>query len=170
MRYFLDSEFVDDGRGPLTLLSLGLVAEDGRELYLVSCEWSEADLNVWVREHVLPHLGNAPRVSLSSMREAVEAFVGADPSPEFWGYFSAYDWFLFCRLWGEWAAMPASIPKICLDLKQWAKQIGIDSTQFKAAVPQEGTAHNALDDARWNRALWAHLLDRSAARAEGAGP
>jgi len=170
VRYFLDSEFVDDGRAPLTLLSLALMAQDGSELYLVSSEWCDADLNVWVRENVVPHLGDTPRISLSSMREAVEAFVGTDPSPEFWGYFSAYDWFLFCRLWGEWAAMPAAIPKACMDLKQWAKQIGVDSAQFKAAVPQAGVAHNALEDARWNRALWAYLLDEAAARAGGVRP
>ena len=161
MRYFLDTEFVDDGKGPLTLLSLGLVADDGRELYLVSREWQDADLNPWVREHVLPHLGDGPRLSRSEMRAAVEAFLGTDPAPQCWGYFSAYDWFLFCRLWGEWSQMPVSISKCCMDLRQWAVQLGIGSAEFKAAVPQVGTAHNALEDARWNRALWTYLRDRA---------
>lgn len=162
MRYFLDTEFVDDGKGPLTLLSLGIVAEDGRELYLVSGEWQDSDLNAWVREHVLPHLGDEARLSRDEMRTVVEKFIGADPSPEFWGYFSAYDWFLFCRLWGEWSSMPTVISKCCFDLRQWATQLGIPSAEFKAAVPLAGTAHNALDDARWNLALWTYLRERSA--------
>lgn len=162
MRYFLDTEFVDDGRGPLILLSLGLVAEDGRELYLVSSEWQDADLNPWVRENVIPYLGDGPRDTLSAICTRVEEFLDGDTAPEVWGYFSAYDWFLFCRLWGEWAAMPKILPKVCMDLRQWALQIGVGSTEYKSAVPQLGTAHNALEDARWNRLLWAYLRDRQA--------
>ncbi len=32
VKYFIDSEFVDDGR-TIDLISIGIVAEDGRELY-----------------------------------------------------------------------------------------------------------------------------------------
>jgi len=47
MKYFLDTEFDDDGVGPITLISLALVAEDGRELYLVSSEWSPKTVCAW---------------------------------------------------------------------------------------------------------------------------
>jgi inhibitor of KinA sporulation pathway (predicted exonuclease) len=50
--------------------------------------------------------------------------------------------------------LPEKFPKYCMDLKQWAKQIGAPRESFPK---QEGTEHNALDDARWNMQLWNHL-------------
>lgn len=35
MRYFYDTEFIDDGR-TIELISIGMVSEDGREYYAVS--------------------------------------------------------------------------------------------------------------------------------------
>jgi hypothetical protein len=171
MKYFLDTEFDDDGVGPITLISLALVAEDGRELYLVSSEWSPETVCAWVIENVVPHLGDGPRHARSEMRARVEAFIGDDPKPQIWAYFADYDWVLFCRLWGMWSNMPPAIPKCCMDLKQWAVQLDIDSATFKAAVPQEGAMHCALADARWNRQLWDYLCGESQSRAIGAaGP
>ena len=37
MRYFYDCEFIEDGT-TIDLVSIGIVAQDGRELYLVSTE------------------------------------------------------------------------------------------------------------------------------------
>lgn len=55
MRYFYDSEFIEDGR-TIDLISLGVVAEDGREFYAVSNEWDAGKANEWVRQNVLAHL------------------------------------------------------------------------------------------------------------------
>ena len=38
MRFFYDCEFIEDGT-TIELVSLGMVAEDGRELYVVSTEF-----------------------------------------------------------------------------------------------------------------------------------
>lgn len=40
MKYFFDTEFIEDGR-TIDLVSIGIVCEDGREYYAVS---AEADL------------------------------------------------------------------------------------------------------------------------------
>ncbi|MEO0869841.1 MAG: hypothetical protein AAFY17_15665, partial [Cyanobacteria bacterium J06642_11] len=55
MRYYLDTEFIEDGH-TIDLISIGLVAEDGREYYAlnVDCDWSKA--NNWVKQHVLGSL------------------------------------------------------------------------------------------------------------------
>ncbi len=37
MRYFYDTEFIDDGR-TIELISIGVTAEDGREYYAVSTD------------------------------------------------------------------------------------------------------------------------------------
>ena len=57
MKYFYDTEFVEDGI-TIDLVSIGIVAEDGREYYAVS---SEFDLNKfmardWMMENVFPSL------------------------------------------------------------------------------------------------------------------
>jgi hypothetical protein len=41
MKYFLDTEFIEDGK-TIDLISIALVAEDGREIYLCN---SDCDLN-----------------------------------------------------------------------------------------------------------------------------
>ena len=56
MKYFFDFEFIEDGK-TIDPISLGLVCEDGRELYFVfeECDWSKA--NDWVVENVLTPMG-----------------------------------------------------------------------------------------------------------------
>lgn len=79
MRYFLDTEFVEDGR-TIDLLSIGIVAEDGRELYLQTerAEFYHAYPqycpNDWVRKNVVPHL-NATRTSHSQIQKQILEFV-----------------------------------------------------------------------------------------------
>lgn len=51
----MDCEFIEDGR-TIDLLSIGIVAEDGREYYGQSVEFDHRTASEWVKEHVLPHL------------------------------------------------------------------------------------------------------------------
>jgi len=55
MRYWIDTEFLEDGR-TIDMLSLGIVAEDGRMQYWQSVECDRTAANEWVRVNVLPHL------------------------------------------------------------------------------------------------------------------
>ena len=55
MRYFYDTEFIDNGR-IIDLISIGVVAEDGREYYAVSIEFDPESAGRWVRTNVLPKL------------------------------------------------------------------------------------------------------------------
>jgi 3'-5' exoribonuclease Rv2179c-like domain len=60
MRYWMDTEFIDDGK-TIDLISIGIVCEDGRELYLQSAEFDESKANEWVKENVFPHLALCPQ-------------------------------------------------------------------------------------------------------------
>ena len=51
MRYFYDTEFIEDGR-TIELISIGVVAEDGREYYAVSTEFDPERAGSWVRANV----------------------------------------------------------------------------------------------------------------------
>lgn len=90
MKYFIDTEF-SERPCTIELISIALVAEDGRELYLVSSEFDGANCNPWVQEHVLPnlHLDPCPccgPIERALIHDAVLEFIG-DDTPEFWGYY-----------------------------------------------------------------------------------
>jgi hypothetical protein len=208
LRYFLDTEFNEEGdaeRPTITLISIGIVAEDGRELYAVNENAHPSDCNSWVRTNVWPNLYFGQSFHFSTawckedqeyvgtskehpflshlapteiaamdgikllvndvqreqysrsrgeIRNEIEAFIGDDQTPEFWGYFSDYDWVVFCWLWGAMLNLPKNFPKYCLDLKQRAWELGVKPKDLLPACEGE---HNALIDARWNRELFAAL-------------
>ena len=57
MRYWYDCEFLEDGR-TIDLISIGIVAEDGREYYAVNNEvnWRRVADHPSLMENVVPHL------------------------------------------------------------------------------------------------------------------
>ena len=59
MKYWYDTEFIEDGK-TIDLISIGIVCEDGRELYLQSVEFDPRKASKWVQENVLPHLTICP--------------------------------------------------------------------------------------------------------------
>jgi hypothetical protein len=150
VKYWIDTEFI---AAPFTidLISIGLVAEDGREFYAESSEvdWSKASL--WTLQNVRPQLDRKgmPREDIGY---AIRRFTDADEHPVFWGYFPAYDWVAFNWLFGHMDELPFHYPQLCLDIKQWAIELG------DPALPeQHGPRHHALYDARWTREAWTFL-------------
>ena len=169
MKYFLDTEFIEDGK-TIDLISIGIVAEDNRSLYLINseCDWSKA--SPWVLENVLEPMGidrvgvfnrmgfespqlmspthreqyNAQRTR-SQIRDAVLKFIAAGPGkPEFWGYYCDYDWVVFCQLFGTMMELPKGYPMYMNDLKQLLMSKG-------NPLQQKDDRHNALTDAYWIR-------------------
>jgi len=166
VRYFLDTEFSERGHEhPIELISIGIVAEDGREFYAVAADgWSTDRCNDWVKANVLPQLPDPrpistailPRVELA---QSVRSFIdfprgpGKNQKPEFWGYFGDYDWVVFCQLFGTMMDLPKGWPMYCNDVKQLCVALGDPKLP-----PQAGGVHNALSDARHIRTMY-HSLD-----------
>ncbi len=153
MRYFYDTEFIEDGT-TIELVSIGIVAEDGREYYAVSTDFDGSRANQWVRRHVLDKLPN-PRSeawkSRATIREDVLRFVtAADSEPELWAWVAAYDHVVLAQLWGDMSALPRVIPRFTRELKQYWEMAGRPKLP---AVP-EGN-HDALVDARHNLSKFA---------------
>ena len=150
MKYWLDTEFVAT---PYTidLISVGLVAEDGREFYAESSEvdWSKA--NRWTLDNVRPQLDHKsmPREDIGY---AVRRFTDGDAHPVFWGYFPAFDWVALVGLFGGLEELPFHFPQLCLDIKQWAIEPGDPELPH-----QKESRHHALADARWTKEAWAFL-------------
>lgn len=175
MRYWLDTEFIEDGRS-IDLLSIGIVAEDGRELYAESLEAPLSKANDWVKANVLPHLTPIPTRDIDvwmriekrktpclwrlEIMDYVRVFCDPDcyGKPEFWGYFADYDWVVLCQLFGTMMDLPKGWPMYCRDIKQWCDDLG------NPRLPEQGKGeHHALADARWNRVAWEFLRERQAA-------
>lgn len=155
MRYFLDTEFVEDGH-TIDLISIGIVAEDGREFYAESSECDLDRASPWVKENVLPHLRGK-----SDCRAAISAalmkFVG-DDKPEFWADYASYDWVALCQLFGTMLDLPEGWPMFCMDVQQlrWMQRYPYE----KIPVPESARPHDALSDAWECKAkyewLWEH--------------
>lgn len=155
MRYFIDTEFIEDGH-TIDLISVGIVAEDGRELYLENGQADLSKASPWVKENVLPHLLGR---GLRRWRIAgnIAAFIeNGDSAPEFWSWCSAYDWVVLCQLYGTMMDKPEGWPSYCRDLQQELDRLGISDD----ALPRNaGTTHDALADARWHRDIFAFLFE-----------
>lgn len=150
MKYWIDTEFIAK---PYTidLVSVGIVAEDGREFYAESSDvdWSKA--NPWMQENVRPQL-DGKGMSREHISYGLRAFTDHDETPVFWGYFPAYDWVAFVWLFGGLEELPFHYPQLCLDIKQWAIELGNPELPH-----QQGAKHHALLDARWTREAWTFL-------------
>lgn len=177
MRYFLDTEFIEDGK-TIDLLSIAIVAEDGRELY-AEIDQSEVDYakaDQWVKDNVIAHLWS--QQSLTGKREANawsrDGGIGGllyrrdlaptirrfcDPKqygkPEFWAYYADYDWVGLCQLFGRMIDLPKGWPMYCNDLKQLCVSAG----DPKLEKCQD--EHHALADARWVKKQYAVLKETS---------
>jgi hypothetical protein len=148
MRFWFDTEFIEDGR-TIDLLSIGIVSEDGRELYL---ENSEADLSRgsdWVQHNVIVNLDWAGHgTTRLDIRDKVLKFIGTD-KPEIWAYYADYDWVVLCQLFGTMMDLPKGWPMYCRDLKQLAGD---------TPLPEQGKGeHHALADAKWTRDAWQYI-------------
>lgn len=174
MKYFLDTEFIEYP-GCIDLISIGIVAEDGREFYAISTEFDASMASEWVINNVLAKLPKRiwecrplpgaqtgirlvetfrPQEYLTRREIAcsILGFVG-DEKPEFWGYYADYDWVSFCWLFGTMMELPKGWPMYCRDFKQV-----LDSSVFKLALPkQESDEHNALADARHLKRCFDHF-------------
>lgn len=149
MKYFLDTEFIEGFHKPLfgkrrhfiDLISIAIVAEDGREYSAVSNEYNYKDADQWVKDNVIVplYLNTCHGDQRNQMNETnfhksfgkstlqismeIEYFirynVNSDKQPfEFYGYYADYDWVLFCSLFGRMIDLPKGFPMYCKDLKQ----------------------------------------------------
>ena len=184
-RYFYDTEFLEDGR-TIELISIGILAEDGREYYAVNSDMPEDRLKRedWLAENVIAHLpingagyrGKNPYKSdnghwiwsldLNSplvkpkwvIRNEVRAFMSVGgPPTELWADYGAYDHVVLAQLFGKMINLPSGWPMWTHDLQHLIQPL----VERGYELPQQpGTAHNALDDARfvWGQWSWASAI------------
>lgn len=240
MKYYLDTEFIEGFHRPflgrrrhfVDLISIGIVAEDGREYYAVSKDFNPAKADKWVVQNVLDKIvaehqqdarstvqnwtiedvmhnhGKSNKQIATEIHEFINPHFADDlllhsegywkqhniieiapdkecpffiwrSRPEFYGYYSDYDWVVFCSLFGRMIDLPEGFPMYCRDLKQQLDEVaeiviqripdGQPKTEnwSKAKImkldyhyPKEINGHNALDDARWNKKLHEFIIHK----------
>jgi hypothetical protein len=148
MRYWFDTEFVEDGK-TIDLLSIGVIAEDGRAFYAEPAEADHAKASDWVKENVIAHLSGdtTPRAEIAKQ---LVAFMGE--KPEIWAYYADYDWVAMCQLFGTMMDLPKGWPMYCRDVKQLC-----DSKGNPKLPEQTSIEHHALKDAEWTWQAWQFL-------------
>ena len=152
LRYFYDCEFIEDGV-TIELVSIGVVAEDGREFYAVSTEFRAERAIDWVRQNVLnqlPSPADPAWRSRARIREDLYAFLRAGSGGiELWAWYAGYDHVALAQLWGDMRALPRDIPRFTRELRQRWEDRG------KPPLPEQAAGlHDALGDARHNLARW----------------
>lgn len=178
--YTYDCEFIERGhRHPLTLISIGMVASDGREFYAQNLEMGSAYIlseeGSWLRENVVPHLegwdhvNNRPGTTKPwwyhhEIRDLLMDFTNPSKHGEierFVAYYADYDHVLLCQLFGRMIDLPKGYPMYTFDLKQEAVRQGID--WLGRLVPHDaeidGPEHHALSDARWAMRAYRRLME-----------
>ncbi len=173
-RYFLDTEFIEDG-STIDLISIGLVCEDGREMYLQNRDCHFPSANSWVRENVFPHLQNFDAENLkpivldgdswrcsSEIGEYLQndfCDVFSYGKPAFYTWYGAYDHVALCQMFGQMINLPKDWPMYTRDLKYIADILGDPELPKQLAGE-----HNALNDARWLRDVYGWLKAIAAAK------
>lgn len=169
--YDYDLEFLEDGR-TIELISIGIVASDGREYYAVNDGITRGNLrrriqrHEWLMANVVPSLPrphgdwnlhmpkawlfdySSPLVKTRSRIAAeVREFLLAGGKPVLWADYGAYDHVALCQLWGPMVALPDGLPMFTCDIQQEALRLGV---AWDELPQQAGGLHNALEDARHN--------------------
>jgi hypothetical protein len=155
--YTIDFEFIEDNFY-LEIISIGIVSEDGRELYrcLLHSDYSEA--SSWVKDNVIPHLpkedaidglGDAIWVRLEDLAHEINHFFKDDEHPIIYADYGGFDYVCFCWVFGSMMKLPSKFEMFFRELRVSCIELGIKDSD----VPQIGTLHSAIDDAKWNMAL-----------------
>ncbi|WP_454564955.1 hypothetical protein [Pseudomonas sp. AIG] len=138
MRLFLDSEFTQLSAAA-KLISLALVAENGREFYVELLDSWQEDCSDFVKEIVLPQLcGGSYALPIVDARMSLLRFLTSfKKEVEIVTDAPQYDWELFCDLvydGGRWPRIVRNFPT--------------DATTLSPTSEGEELPHHALLDAR----------------------
>lgn len=173
MRIWHDWEFLEDGT-TIKPISVGMVTEDGHELYYEfhNVPWADIAKHEWLMENVVPGLrdngANGIKRSKLVIRNKVVKFlmdsISRDSGKplELWGWYSAYDHVCLAQLFGRMIDLPDWCPMLTMDLKQEFIMRGVSR---HPNIPRQATGlHNALEDAKHLRTkhLWLDNLVKSA--------
>jgi len=149
-KIFFDTEFTGLHQGT-TLISLGMITEDGRELYCELNDYDKAQIDDWLKGNVIENLYNTNPINTEQLRKTIEGFIEPYETVEIWSDCLSYDWVLFNQIWGHAFNIPKNIYYIPFDICTLFKLKGIDpdiSREGFSGMREGSQKHNALWDAK----------------------
>jgi hypothetical protein len=183
MELFLDTEFTGLHQQS-SLISIALVLDETQFFYAEFTDYDPTKLSTWHQENVIKNLIFSERNHFLEVtgkqihmkgtnlqiREALEEWFKKLPKVEIWADVLAYDWVLFCNIFGDAFQLPKNIFYIPFDMATTLKIKGLnpdisrkdyafeDEKQFKSFLENykiEGkTQHNAFVDALVLKAVY----------------
>jgi hypothetical protein len=175
MKVFFDMEFTGLHQ-KTTPISIGCVSEGGDKFYAEFTDYDHSQMNGWIVDNVLAHLRRTDN-SVFAIGDHHDLFVvdnqryvaihlaewlAAYETVEMWGDCLAYDWVLFCELFGGAFGIPKNVHYIPRDLSTLLEANGVDPDvdrwQFSGLTTE--SRHNALVDAIAIRACHHKLSNR----------
>lgn len=165
MKIFFDTEFTGLHKNT-TLISFGAISEDGQKFYAELTDYDETQINGWIKDNVIAYLGRPPsddveyvRGNKSAVATALESWLGRFDHCEMWSDCLAYDWVLFCDLFGHAFSIPENVYYIPFDICTLFKAKNIDpNVNREEFAGIDGAKHNALHDAVVIRECYNRLM------------
>lgn len=170
-KIFFDTEFTGL-KQDTKLISIGLISEDGKTFYAeTSYQYEDKDLDDWLRENVIANLRfvseyssdpildcdhHAMKAQGSRIASQLSEWLTQFETCEMWSDCLAYDWVLFCQLFGHAFNIPKNVYYIPFDLATLLKIKGVDPDVNREEFSGlEGKRkHNALWDAKVIKACY----------------
>ena len=172
LKIFLDTEFTGLHQQS-SLISIALIAETGEDFYGELTDFDIKNINPWVKENVLPQLNenNASNIIKGTQKEIAKAikewliqFSNEASSIQIWADCYAWDWILFCELFGGAFEIPSSIHYMPMDLATLfdIKTGKPDTSRFdfvKNEISDKNwIQHHALHDAKVEKLCYDKLM------------
>jgi hypothetical protein len=174
MKVFFDTEFTGLHQNT-TLISIGLIAEDGKTFYAENWEYDKTQIDGWLQENVINNntlFLSGKEVNASTnlscychsggvdmIRADLEDWFKQFDHVEIWSDCLSYDWVLFNQLFGHAFNIPKNVYYIPFDICTLFKVKGIDpDINREEFAGIEGAKHNALHDAKVIKACYDRLM------------
>mgnify|MGYP001271619315 CR=1 FL=1 len=170
MKIFFDTEFTGLHKNT-TLISIGLVAENGKKFYAEFNDFDKSQIDEWLQENVVDNLwydgqrfewdypdyfywGDTEHIAVK-LKEWLLQF----DEVEIWSDCLAYDWVLFNDIFGHAFNIPKNVCYIPFDICTLFKIKDIDPDINREEFANiEGDKHNALHDAKVIKACYEKLM------------
>lgn len=183
MKVFFDTEFTGLHQNT-TLISIGLIAEDGKTFYAELTDYDKNQVDDWIRDNViaktnyLKESANDETASVSmwnyycpgttsEIKTALSVWLSQWESVEMWSDCLSYDWVLFNQLFGHAFNIPKNVYYIPFDICTLFKVKGVDPDVSREEFARGGSywftedqvqKHNALWDAKVIKACYERLM------------
>jgi len=168
-RLYFDSEFTGLHQRT-TLISIGIVSTEGERFYAEFTDYDKDQVKDWIVENVIQNLTLQDKPTnyfnktidkqwhvkgdSNWIKTHLIQFLELFESIEFWSDNLAYDWVLFCQLFGHALHIPQQVYYIPFDLATLLYIKGVDPDITREEFVMEairgkkmGDKHNALWDA-----------------------